>query len=383
MNILIVSLHEPSPFLGGIERMSSLLIKQFSKDGHKVRHLALHRSGHLMPDGVSTDYFPSENTHSVKNQKFLSDYISTHSIDIILNQYGSWGNESGLFLSDDRVVRISELHSNPALLLNFYYKYLKEAGGLKLLLIPFIPFLKHRYRKARETHFAFLNEHNDGIVLLSDKYKTFRGLQTSKVVSIPNAVEKLGDENIDPHDKLRRIVYVGRLERLEKAPQELIKAFAHVEQSHPDWELVIVGDGPDRKFMEETAACLNIKNITFTGFAKPEEYYKSAAIHCLTSNNEGFPLVLIEGMAYKSVPVAYDSFPVASEIIEDNVCGLLAKPRCPKDLAKRLCFLIENPTERFKMAEAAYQKARDNYYIETVADKWYKLFNDLIGKKRR
>lgn len=50
----------------------------------------------------------------------------------------------------------------------------------------------------------------------------------------------------------------------------------------------MVGDGPDRKYMEDIAERYKVKNIRFTGFTNPEQYYESAAIHCLTSNNEGF-----------------------------------------------------------------------------------------------
>lgn len=136
--------------------MSTLLIRQFSKDGHRVKHLALVRTDHQMPEDIETDYFPDCNIDSEENIKFFADYIETYNIEVLLNQYGNCGNESKLFLSNDHVLRISELHSDPALLLNYYYKYLKGCGGLKLFLIPFIPLLKYRYRKARENHLHFL-----------------------------------------------------------------------------------------------------------------------------------------------------------------------------------------------------------------------------------
>ncbi len=381
MNILIVSRHEPIPHLGGIERISLMLTRQFRKDGHIVKNLALVKTEQSVPDDIVIDYFPSDNPGDANNAKFLSDYIREKHIEVLINQYGLSGNESALFLSDSTPIRISELHSDPKLLLNYYYQYLKMQGGGKLLLIPFIPLLKIRYRRARNQHFKMLNLCNDAIVLLSEKYKTFKTLQTSKVVAIPNAVDSIIDENYSPADKQKQILYVGRLERFEKAPQELIMAFSLVEKKHTDWKLTIVGEGPDRSYMEKVAADLKIKNIEFTGFVDPNQYYKTGAIHCLTSNNEGFGMALIEGMAYKSVPVAYNSFPVASEIIDDNINGLLAKHHNRKDLANKICYLIQNPQERYKMAEAAYNKVRNNYSIEAIANRWYSIINNVSSTK--
>lgn len=124
MNILIVNRHEPIPNIGGIERISLLLGKYFAKDGNCVRFLSMIKSEHELPAAISVDYFPNEDADAQENFKFLSEYISRYKIDVLINQYGSWGRESKLFLSDSRPVRISEIHSTPGLLLNFYYRKL-------------------------------------------------------------------------------------------------------------------------------------------------------------------------------------------------------------------------------------------------------------------
>ena len=380
MNILIISRHEPIPLICGVERMSLLLLRKFRKDGHNVFSLALAKTGLEQPEDITTDYFPSEDAYAQENIDFLRHYIRENHIDVLLNQYGTSSPESRLFLSCKNVVRITELHIDPEMQLRYFRRYLKQRGGIRRFLIPFAPLLKVRYRRSLERLYAFQDENNDAIVLLSDKYRTFSRLDTPKVYAMPNAVDVLADASLRPEDKEKNILFVGRLDRVQKAPEELIMAFAIVEKKHPDWNFILVGDGPDKEFMMDFARKAGVKNIRFTGHADPFPYYEKSAINCLTSNFEGFPMTIIEGMAFKAVPVVYDSFPVASEIIDDNQNGCLVKHHDRQEMARKLCRLIENPQERCRMAEAAYAKARRQYHIDAVAQRWYSLFNKLLSK---
>lgn len=380
MNILIISRHEPIPLICGVERMSLLLLRKFKQDGHNVFSLALAKSNLEAPEDIKIDYFPTEDVHAQENIDFLARYIKDNHIDVLLNQYGTSSPESHLFLSCKNVVRITELHINPQMQLRYFRQYLKQRGGIRRYLIPFIPLLKLRYRRSLERLYSFLDKNNDAIILLSDKYRTFPQLATSKVHSMPNAVEVLADAELRPEKKENNILFVGRLERVQKAPEELIKAFSIVEKKHPDWNLILVGDGPDKEFLVDFAQKTGAKNIRFAGHSNPFPYYEKSAINCLTSNDEGFPMTIIEGMAFKAVPVIYDSFPVASEIIDNGQNGCLVRHRDHKEMADTICRLIENPVERYRMAEAAYTKVRDLYYIDAVAQRWYSLFNKLLSK---
>ena len=60
----------------------------------------------------------------------------------------------------------------------------------------------------------------------------------------------------------------------------------------PEWNLKIIGDGPDKKKLEYMSRRLD--RISFLGFQNPEPYYREASILCMTSNHEGFGMVLIE-----------------------------------------------------------------------------------------
>ena len=383
MNILIVSRHEPIPAICGVETVSQMLYRKFKKDGHNVFSLALVKSGLQLAEDIHTDYFPSEDLGAEENFKFYKNYLKENKIEVLINQYATAWAESKLFLSDETVAKVSEIHINPDQIYTFYGRYLRECGGIKKYLVPFSPILKRRYLRNLRKLYVYLEKKGDAIVLLTDKFKIFPELQTDKTIAIPNAVDRLGDESLDPKNKEKLIVYVGRMDLIQKSPDQILKAFKIVEQHHPDWHLKMLGEGSDRKKLEELSITLHIKNVEFTGLTNPFPYFEKAAINLLTSNHEGFGMTVVEGMSYKTVPIVYDSYPTASEIITDGKDGYLVEPRDYKGLAEKICYLIDHPEVREMMAEEAYVTVKNRFHIDIVAKKWYSLFNKILSKKLR
>lgn len=373
MKILFTSIHEPDPIIGGIERVTDSLINQFINDGLEVEVIVFVKHNSDRPYPVH--YLPNPSPDSPENKEFYDNCINEFKPDIIINQCGSWRNYCDLFVTHHTTM-ISVMHNDPLYVYHSYASYLRNQGLHKYL--PFLPYLKWRYKKEREKHTQWLVENNDKVVLLSRKHKnTFPCLSNKSVCVIPNPTDNFSDSKLPPAGKKKQIIFVGRLKCLEKAPQELIKAFAYVENKHPDWQLLIIGDGEDKEKLKSLSSHLKLNNIEFLGYKDSAPYYQDASVLCMTSVTEGFGMVLIEAMAHKCVPIAYNSFPSASEIIDNGVTGLLAKPRDHRDLAKKICYLIEHPQERFRMAEAAYKKAREKYHVDAIANQWRLLFNTL------
>lgn len=153
-----------------------------------------------------------------------------------------------------------------------------------------------------------------------------------------------------------------------------------IEDCFPDWKLTLVGDGVERKNLESLAKTLNLHHINFEGFADPRPYYERASILLLTSEFEGFPLVLAECMSFGVVPVVYGSYSAVYDIIRDGENGLIVKPQIDgfsaNDMAKAVKQVMENDIKRCKMAGQAMQTSR-NYSIDTIYRQWEKLFNTL------
>lgn len=123
--------------------------------------------------------------------------------------------------------------------------------------------------------------------------------------------------------KIKEIIYVGRLDFVQKRVYRVIDTWNYLEERFPDWRLTIVGDGEDRENLENHVRCLGLKRVSFEGFQKPIDYYKRASILLLTSDFEGFPLVLAECMSFGVIPAVYNSYSAIGDIIESDKDGVV------------------------------------------------------------
>ncbi len=159
-------------------------------------------------------------------------------------------------------------------------------------------------------------------------YLITRGVRPERVETILNPVDI---DEISQHalqtsvppemvrtDGRRRILGVGRL-ALQKQFNVLIKAAAEVAKSEPV-ALYLLGDGPERANLERLAKSLGVSELVhFLGFQQfPASYFAHADVFVLTSEWEGFGLVVAEALAARCPCVAYDcNFGVAEILGRD------------------------------------------------------------------
>lgn len=148
------------------------------------------------------------------------------------------------------------------------------------------------------------------------------------VTVIPNAVSIDDDAGGGPEFPLdsdhQWICGVGRLSA-EKGFDRLIAGFAEIAGTFPDWNLVIVGDGPARRELE-----LQIAGYGLTGrvllpgwYERPWRCLQNAKVFVLPSRYEGFPNALLEAMARGKACIAVDCPSGPAEIIRAGENGLL------------------------------------------------------------
>ncbi len=119
------------------------------------------------------------------------------------------------------------------------------------------------------------------------------------------------------------ILYVGQLGK-SKNVALLINAFKKIEDS-ADVNLVLMGDGPEKKALMEMAESLNIgSRVKFIGYdANPFKYMRGAELLVLPSNTESLGLVLVEAMACKCPVISTNCKWGPEETIENGVNGFL------------------------------------------------------------
>lgn len=379
----------PTPFnpqVGGVERVTELLAKGFIARGYRVLYLHhVHKDALMDYDYPAPVYFfPSSDYHSEENVSFYHRFLTEHKVDIVINQCGLF-EDSVLYLNigDYKCKTISVLHSNP--MLNYEHLaseelVLKEktfVGCIKFFArILLYPQIRSSYLSLRKKQYDFLFSNSDIVCLLSESHiedfeKYYQKYDGSKIVSISNPNSFVPQKC----HKKKQLLYVGRLDGGQKRPDRLIKIWQRLYKKFPDWEMIIVGDGKERKRLDESAK--KLERISFVGFQSPEQYYRDASILCLTSNFEGFGMVLTEAMAFGTVPFAFDSYSAVHDIIEDGRTGVLVTPFSIKEYADKLTLLMQDEEERDRMSENCIKDVT-RFSLDNIVNKWESLFNSLV-----
>lgn len=376
---------------GGIERVTDILAKELIKRGYNVFYLHNKRDESLMDYDypAPVGFFPEVDYRDNRNVPFYHDFLKENRIDIVINQCGNF-NDSILYLNVTAGVKtISVLHSNPQL--NYAYlssevlklrkntlgEYLKLAGRFILY-----PRIKRAYLKRRKWQIDYLSSHTDVICLLSGKFKSEMELLSNKdninvvlnkirVIPNPNTYEA---EEEAEFKKGKILLYVGRLDKGQKRPDRLITIWKKLYRSYPDWQMVVVGDGSEKSSLVRKSKSL--ERISFVGFQEPGEWYRKSAIFCLTSNFEGWPMVLAEAMVNGVVPLAFDSFASVHDIIDDGRNGFLVTPFRINEYAEKLAKLMDDDAQRERMRGNCLHDVQQ-YSKGNIVNKWEQLFKEL------
>lgn len=166
------------------------------------------------------------------------------------------------------------------------------------------------------------------------------------------------------------LTYAGRLAP-EKDIETLQSVIAMVNENRAnDVHWLIAGDGPLAKEMK---ARFN-KNVTFTGYLKPERLahvYAASDLMVFPSATETFGNVVLESMAC-GTPVIGANAGGVKNIISNTKNGLLCTPKCPHEFANAIHSLLEDQDARQKMGIAARHYA--------LSQSWDNIFARLVDE---
>lgn len=173
------------------------------------------------------------------------------------------------------------------------------------------------------------------------------------------------------------IVAVGRLIIAKDYPT-LLKAFSRVLARQQAY-LIILGEGPQRQMLESLAKQLRIEsNVKFLGFLEnPYAYMARAKVFVLSSLHEGFGNVIVEAMACKTPVISTDCKVGPSEIIENEISGLLVPPANPDTLAGAITRIIADNSLAQRLIDGARRRA-DYFSVKKSTDSYRTLFLSII-----
>lgn len=363
------------PAFGGIETVTTTLAARFIADGHSVRIASfLHRDGTdllaRLPPGTWMSVTPAT----------VQPLVAVFRPDIVIFQDSYVDIQQPLFDALEgrptRGVDVAVSEVPPQRRMSLVPLLRRVAGWAARRVLR--PWLDRRRLKAEAARRTAIGRHVARYVTLSPAYAraverlapTLRG----KTISIPNPLAPAAAPRLS--SKKKRVLFVGSLNRT-KAVHRLIRVWARVEGRFPDWEFVVVGDGPERGRLERLAA--KTRRVRFVGFRRdPSADFAEARVFVLASEFEGWPMVLGEALRQGCVPVVSASFEAARDIVDDGVSGRVVRHFDVRAFAEALCGLMADDAARARMARAAVAKAAA-FSVEAVAARWYALFADVLS----
>jgi glycosyltransferase involved in cell wall biosynthesis len=173
------------------------------------------------------------------------------------------------------------------------------------------------------------------------------------------------------------LVAVAAVLRPQKALSVMLESHALVLARLPDAHLVIAGAGECRAALEQLASQLGLDgHVHFLGHRDDvDSILQAADVAALSSDYEGTPVVIAEGMAART-PLVATAVGGVPDIVEDGRSGLLVPPRDPLALANALTRLLTDPAERTRIAERAATRL-NSFTIEAIAARFADLYENL------
>lgn len=220
----------------------------------------------------------------------------------------------------------------------------------------------------------------DATVVLTrqDREENWRGRKGVHVIPNPCI---LRPERASSLDGLR-VVAVGRLVPV-KGFHLLIQAWEKVASVHPEWELEIWGDGPERDSLQRLVREKGLEDHVFLRGVTDDVQGKllQSSMLVFSSLFEGFGMVLVEAMACGVPCVAFACPCGPRDVISPEEDGLLVPTGDTEQLAGTIIRLMDQPELRRTMGAAARRKAA-RYTLDAIAAEWMNLFRELTSSQQ-
>lgn len=214
-----------------------------------------------------------------------------------------------------------------------------------------------------------------------------RGVVPSRRVHvIPNPVRPLPP--LAPRPSIlggrRFVIAVGRL-GVEKGFDMLLRAFARADLSQFEWQLVILGEGPERLTLQGQIDSLGLRDCVLMPGAvlEPQQWLQHADFFVLSSRFEGFPNALLEAMQCGLSAVAFSCPSGPGEIIQHEHTGLLVPPGDIDALAGAICRLGIDPHLRHRLGAAGAQDVARRFNLDRISALWEDLLSSVMSKPHK
>lgn len=353
---------------GGAERVVSNLANQFAREGHEVfvttqwfgeKEFELDKNVHRVHVGLREEDNRRGRVHKyVSRVKYLKDFIKSEKPDVLV-AFAQKAIYRSLMASIGTKCPVCVcVRTNPV---GNYDSFLDKIQ------------IKWLFPKAA------------GFVFQTNDQRDFFGKYASgKSTVILNPIHQKYIDEPDVASREKVVVQTGRLDHFKNQPM-LVDAFAIVHQTHPEYVLKIIGpDSKDgtKEILEEKINKYNAQDyIKLVGGSDClEKDIKNASAFAFSSNCEGMPNALLEAMALR-LPIVSTDCPCGgpATIIENHKNGILVPVDDKEEMAKAICYMLDNPNEAERMGKEAGNIAK-LANADAVYRQWKEYLENIIKK---
>lgn len=172
---------------------------------------------------------------------------------------------------------------------------------------------------------------------------------------------------------------VGRLDPVKNVPLA-VRSLAALRDKHPDLRLLVIGDGPAKATIEQSARDHGVTDlVVMTGFRDDaSELVRAMDIFLLPSLTEGTSLALVSAMA-AGIPAVATAVGGTPEVIDHGTSGLLIESEDGDELTAALERLIEDPEEARALGAAARETYLERFTYDAMIEGFRGIYREMLA----
>ena len=174
------------------------------------------------------------------------------------------------------------------------------------------------------------------------------------------------------------VVFVGRLIAVKRLDR-FLRALSLASRQVPALKGIVVGDGPERKPMQQTARDLGLSSsqVTFLGERdNVPALLRKASFLVLSSDREGTPNVILEAMA-TALPVVTTPVGDAPKIVVDGETGYVVDFDDIQGMARKMVELARSPQLCRQLGDAGEQRVRQYHGLDGLGERLLAIYGDI------
>ncbi len=379
MNVLLLSQFF-STTKGGGEYVFSTLAKMLVKNGHnvwivtnKIQNESYDKNLNIIfvkptikyQGGLPPSF--SDNIRYVVNAVIAgSKIIKKNDIDIIHSNNFSPALAGSVLSSLFLIPHVMTVHDVFSLCGKNYWKKWGDQANVSKLNVMLAPFFEKFMVKLKHACVHTVSDASKDDLLKFGEKKPIHVIHNSidETLIVSDVVNPL------------QFVYVGRLV-FYKNLEVVIKAIGILKKTYQNIKMVIAGDGPHRKSLEELVDKLGLEsNIEFLGYVSHDEKMRlisNSSAFVFPSLCEGFGIVILEAFSQKR-PVLVSNIKPMSDIVNNEKNGFVLDPHDETVWAECILKLIKNPSETLEMGKEGNRLLVDFYGQDLMYDKIMEMY---------